>query len=175
MFNYELRLVIGNFRLIFVLGWMLISPLGLLALLPAKGQLPLAKETDQANVSNKTPFADGTYLYGRSEQPEQIGQEYIVMQVRGDRAIGAIYFPRSEFNCFSATLEGRQFNLAIVDPQDEKVYLQAIAVGELATVASQERLSLSPNLAGYQQLNAIGDSDRRILDICLDYYRQVNP
>jgi hypothetical protein len=175
MFNYELRRVIRNFRLIFVWGWILIPPLSVLALSPARGQVLLPKDVNQENVSNKTPFVDGTYLYGRSEQPEQIGQEYIVMQVRGDRAIGAIYFPRSEFNCFSATLEGRRINLAIVDPYDEKVYPYAIAVQELATVASQERLSLSPTLAGYQQLKTIGDSDRRILDICLDYYRQVNP
>jgi hypothetical protein len=175
MFNYKLGRVIHNFRLIFVWGWILIPPLALSALSPARGQVLLAKDVNQGNVSNKTPFVDGTYLYGRSEQPEQIGKEYIVMQIRGDRAIGAIYFPRSEFNCFSATLEGRQLNLAIVDPSDETVYPYAIAVGELATVASEDRLSLSPTLEGYQQLKKIGDSDRRILDVCLNYYRQVNP
>ncbi|MBE9171028.1 hypothetical protein IQ238_27095 [Pleurocapsales cyanobacterium LEGE 06147] len=179
MFNYEPGLVIRNFKLIFVWGWILILPLSFSALSPAKGQLPLQKDANQENasaqiVNSKISIVDGTYLYGRSKQPEQIGQEYLVMQVRGNRAIGAIYFPRSEFNCFSATFEGRQINLAIVDPYNEKVYPYAIAVRELATVVSEDRLSLSPTLEGYQLLTTISDNDRRMLDTCLNYYRQIN-
>lgn len=114
----------------------------------------------------QSPLVDGTYLYGQSTQAEQIGQEYIVFKVQQGRVIGAVYMPRSEFNCFSGAIKSNQLKLSIVDPYDGTVYPHEIAL-EIAPVASSGQLPHEVGLEGYHQISQLSDNDRRILNICL--------
>lgn len=116
--------------------------------------------------ASDSPIADGTYLYGQSSEPEQIGQEYMVFQVQQGKVVGAVYLPQSEFNCFSGTVDARQMSLSIVDPYDKTVYPYQIALQDLSPVASEGRLPREIGLEGYQQISQIGDNDRRILATC---------
>jgi hypothetical protein len=115
----------------------------------------------------KSPLADGIYLYGQSPESEQIGQEYLVFKIQQEKVVGAVYMPRSEFNCFSGTVDSRQMNLSIVDPYDNTVYPHAIALQDLSPVASDGKLPRAVGLEGYHQISPLSDSDRRILDTCL--------
>lgn len=119
------------------------------------------KEADSA-------LADGIYLYGQSPQPEQLGQEYLVFKVQAGRVIGAFYMPRSEFACFSGTVNSRQMQLSIVDPYDNTVSPYTIALQELSPVANSGQLSRAVGLEGYHQISEISNLDRHILGICLN-------
>jgi hypothetical protein len=121
----------------------------------------------QASQS-KSPLADGTYLYGQSTQAEQIGQEYIVFKVQQGQVVGAVYMPRSEFNCFSGAIESNQMKLSIVDPYDGTVYPHEIALETLTPVASNSQLPREVELEGYEQISQLSDNDRRILNVCLN-------
>ncbi|MGK7877779.1 MAG: hypothetical protein AB4426_32085 [Xenococcaceae cyanobacterium] len=162
-----------NIGLIFSLGLVTTSPAPLLASnlegLEKQQQTPTANSTSVVSLAqtirSNSSLPNGTYLYGESSKPEQIGQEYLVFQVRQNRVIGAIYMPRSEFRCFYGTLDSRQMNLSIVDPDDKTVYPYSIALQKLSPVA------VSVGLQGYQQIDTISDNDQRILGVCLDNHQ----
>ena len=112
-------------------------------------------------------LADGVYLYGRSPQPETLGQEYLVFQVRDAQVMGAFYMPRSEFSCFSGSLNSRQMNLLIVDPYDGTKHNYVIALEAASPVAFRNNRSSEIGLKGYYRLNTISENDQRILKTCL--------
>lgn len=128
-----------------------------------------AGETKQSStqVSAVNPtLNNGIYLYGRSSQPQEIGQEYLVFKVEQGQVKGAIYFPHSEFNCFLGTLNPRQMDLAIIDPHSGNQYPYSISLQPTGSVASNNQLP-EFGLAGYYRLNEISDIDRQMLQTCL--------
>jgi hypothetical protein len=131
----------------------------------------LAASVDRIQLAqasqSRSPLADGTYLYGQSTQAEQIGQEYIVFKVQQGRVIGAVYMPRSEFNCFSGAIKSNRIKLSIVDPYDGTVYPHEIVFESIAPVASSGQVSREVGLEGYHQISQLSDNDRRILNVCL--------
>ena len=56
-------------------------------------------------VVQRNFLKDGVYLYGESSQPEQIGQSYMVFEVKQGQVTGAFYMPRSSFDCFTGVPE----------------------------------------------------------------------
>lgn len=123
-------------------------------------------------------ISDGIYLYGQSAQPEQIGQEYIVFEVRGDRAIGALYMPQSEFSCFQGTLQARQLNVTLANPDSEiaesgsdpRQEFQPVAVGSTSPASGNRfdaiTFPLSLKLQNYHQIPRVSQNDQRILSMC---------
>ncbi|MEA5533548.1 hypothetical protein [Crocosphaera sp. XPORK-15E] len=122
---------------------------------------PLLAQTSSSHLP-----ANQVYLYGRSPQPEEIGQEYMVFRIEKGEIKGAVYLPQSEFSCFSGTVKGGQMNLSIIDPYDGSKYAYSIALEGSSPMASNAQLS-EINLEGYHRLNSISDNDHRILSTCL--------
>jgi hypothetical protein len=113
------------------------------------------------------PGQDGIYLYGQSSQPEQIGQEYFVFQLKNGRVQGALYLPRSEYNCVSGQLSATQMTLAVQDSYEETVYPYRITVFPPSPLAGPLPTGGSLRLEGYQRLAEVSENDRRILQDCL--------
>jgi hypothetical protein len=113
-------------------------------------------------------IADGTYLYGQSPVADELGQEYVVFQVKEDRVVGAVYLPQSEFSCFSGTIDAKQMNLSVRDPYDSSVYSYEIALQDSSPVASGDKLPRSVGLQGYYPISEISDRDRNLIDRCMD-------
>jgi hypothetical protein len=122
----------------------------------------------QPAIAQATTISDGVYLYGQSAKPEQIGQEYLVFQIKKGKVTGAFYLPRSEFNCFSGTVTAQAMNLFVKDPYDDSVSPYSIALREISPVASEGKTPREFDLEGYHRLNNISDNDRRILKSCLE-------
>lgn len=128
-------------------------------------------------------ISDGIYLYGQSSQPEQIGQEYIVFEVRGGRTIGALYMPQSEFNCFQGTLQAQQLNVTLAQPDseiaqsgpNERQEFQPVAVGSRSPAGGNRfdaiSFPLSVKLQNYHQITRVSENDQRILSMCKANYQ----
>ncbi|WP_373534796.1 hypothetical protein [Microcoleus sp.] len=101
-----------------------------------------------------TGLADGVYLYGQSNKPDEIKKEYFVFEMRQSKVIGAFYLPQSNFYCFYGNLDRTRLNLTVVDSYDGT------------------SSPYSVNLQQYQQLSAPSDNDRRILGICQEAHKQ---
>ncbi|HAC62301.1 MAG TPA: hypothetical protein DCF68_01890 [Cyanothece sp. UBA12306] len=116
---------------------------------------------------NIAKIGDGVYLYGRSPKPEVFGQEYLVFKVQQGKVVGAFYMPRSEFSCFSGSLNPRQMNVSITDPYDGTKHDYAIALEAVSPLAANSSNSQEIGLEGYHRLNTISENDQRILNTCL--------
>lgn len=93
-------------------------------------------------------LVDGIYLYGQSQEPDEIKKEYFVFEVRRGKVIGAFYLPRSAFYCFYGNVELTQLNLTVVDSYDRTTSPYSV------------------NLQQYYPISTVSDNDRRILGIC---------
>jgi hypothetical protein len=150
---------------------------------------PSAKWNRQAQLDSKAIIAqapsqdasipDGTYLYGQSSQPQQIGKEYLVFQAHQGKVVGAMYLPNSEYSCFHGTLDSMQMNMTVVNSYDQTAFSHTIArahPAQLAAAGGQINLentydSLSypytVALEGYQPLNQVSAQDEKILNTCV--------
>ncbi len=152
-----------------LLSFSLISSFGLLNNLPA---FAVEKDIDGeqkellAQSVTKNWLSNGTYLYGSSRQPDQIGQEYMVFQVHQGEVKGAVYMPHSEFSCFTGTFEGNQMRMSIIHPYDGTVQDYAVALQVPSKVASNGQWS-DIGLQGYHRLDGISRNDHKILNTCL--------
>lgn len=151
----------------FVFGFGLLNSQPSTATLQKNTDLPTHSSQLLAQASSEIASHNGVYLYGRSPQPEELGQEYLVFKIEQGRVKGAVYQPRSEFNCFSGSLRAGQMELAITDPYDGNQYPYAIALQSSPPVASNTQVS-ELGLEGYHRLEKMSDNDHRILQTCLE-------
>lgn len=111
--------------------------------------------------SKSTPLADGTYLYGDSDQANQMGQGYVVFKKQGQTITGAFYFPQSEFSCFTGTVKNQRLEVLSLGMPHENVMeveVPLTAMHRIPTVGSSEQNSLGvcqKEVAAYQQRQQI--------------------
>jgi hypothetical protein len=137
-----------------------------------------AKEMAMSQLSKgKLPERDGVYLYGQSPAPSQVGQEYVVFELRQDKVVGAFYLPQSEFSCFEGTLRSGKLALTIASNADSDPDPNATASQTPRVATAGEKLPIgngytpiaypySVALQNYHQLDSVSDGERRILQAC---------
>lgn len=113
-----------------------------------------------------TVLPEGVHLYGQAPEPGVLGQEYLVLQVEGDLAIGAVYLPRSEFSCFFGRVGPRQLDLKIAGDRAQEAYPYAIALEPISPLATNSSPAVGVGLQGYHRLDAPDANDLRVLEIC---------
>lgn len=109
---------------------------------------------------------DGVYLYGQSEQPEQIGSEYLVFEVNQGKVTGGFYMPRSSFDCFYGNVEDNQLALTVIDSYEQTLHPYAVALATADSVASDSGTAVPVGLEGYHRINTLGEIDQQILSTC---------
>lgn len=130
----------------------------------------------------KLPEKDGIYLYGQSPKPQQIGQEYMVFEMRGGKVTGAFYLPHSEFSCFSGTLQSGNLALMVANGPDSNAYEDSVAVQDSQRVATasdtqigidynQSAYPYSVALQNYHQLASVSSNDQQLLRTCKNNYQ----
>ena len=133
----------------------------------------------------KMPKKDGIYLYGQSQQPNQIGKEYMVFEVRQGKVMGAFYLPQSEFNCFQGSLAAGKLDLTIAGDAGSTPYSDSIADAEnapqVATASDSSQIQVqyeqvssqySVALQNYYQLSNVNENDKQILAACKSNYQE---
>jgi len=133
----------------------------------------------------KMPKKDGIYLYGQSQQPNQIGQEYMVFEVRQGKVTGAFYLPQSEFNCFQGSLAAGKLDLtiagdagstpysdSIVDAQNAPQVATASDSSQIGAQYEQVSSQYSVALQNYYQLSNVNENDKQILAACKSNYQE---
>lgn len=146
-------------------------------------QIKAFDKDTSTNLKGKLPTKDGTYLYGQSPQPNQMGQEYMVFEASKGKVIGAFYLPQSEFGCFQGSLIAGKLSLLMADDSSSEPYSDPVAGQNSPQVAAaSDRLGIgeeyqqmtSPHavaLQNYYQLSSMSDNDRRILATCKSTYQ----
>ncbi|XHX77233.1 MAG: hypothetical protein RBJ76_22755 [Stenomitos frigidus ULC029] len=148
----------------------ILAGLSLTASFLGSGLLPAianaeARPKPQDTVKQALP--DGIYLYGQSTQPNQVGQGYFVFESKQGNVIGALYMPRSSFDCTSGTFQNEQLALKVVNSYDRTTNPFEIALERTSNVASGNNLAFQTiGLQGFQRLSEVSENDYRILNIC---------
>ncbi|GEM_PF-1578651 len=143
------------------------------------GEMPLTQAVfisqNPNNSSLKTDnvqphfLEEGIYLFGQSPQPEQIGQAYLVFEVKQGRVTGAFYMPNSSFDCFTGVPQGNQLNLSIIEAYSQEAYSYQIGFSNSTVVAAAGGQGTDKNnliLEGFHRLSTVSENDTRILNQC---------
>lgn len=116
------------------------------------GGLGILGEAAQAQQGKSTrsvaSIANGTFLYGQNSQPNKLRNEYVVFSHQNGAVVGAVYYPRSEYACFTGSLENKTIDVKSGSADKSK-----------NTVAKIE-------LSNLHQVGSISPNDQRILSTC---------
>jgi hypothetical protein len=115
------------------------------------------------------PEQDGTYLYGQSSTPNELGQGYILFQKQQSKIIGALYVPHSEFSCFQGTLAKSGELAMTVKSSPGEVGAMDVATSSTIPKVNENEFTTYPysvTLQDYHQLSSVSSNDREILQIC---------
>ena len=134
---------------------------------------PRTMNLDKVVAAQASTLPNGTYLYGQADQPDQIGKAYFVFEVRTSKVLGALYMPRSSFDCTYGSFQDNKVALTVIDSYDKTENPFAIALEQNSSVASRENSSLAPvGLEGFQPIGKLSATDQRILQVCKTHYQQ---
>lgn len=137
-------------------------------------RIPTRQIASVAQAASNQVLENGTYLYGQSAQPEQIGSAYLVFEVEDSRVVGAFYMPQSSFDCFYGSIADQQLALNIVNSYERTVHPYAIALQESDSVATIGNPDLAPvGLEGYHRIETVSENDQRILSTCQADYQEL--
>jgi hypothetical protein len=150
--NKSLRLISGISAVI------LLAPAAFAAPADARGSLTKDIQTHL--------IADGVYVYGQTAQRDQIGQTYFVFEVKRGSLTGAIYAPRSSFDCAYGQVKAEELALNIMDSYEKKSYPFEIALDRSSTVASRTGVAAPVSLQGFKKIEGVSAGDRAMLKSC---------
>jgi hypothetical protein len=102
---------------------------------------------------------DGVYLYGEVNTANQLGKGYFIFQRSGERIVGALYYPQSEYTCFTGTLNATNAELQPFEAGDPTASGQNIQVA----------------LPSLKQIANVGSSEREALAMCQKEASALNP
>ena len=117
-------------------------------------------------VSPRASLPDGVYLYGQSPKADQVGAGYFVFEVNRGKVMGALYMPRSSFDCASGSFNGDRLALTVVNSYDRTTNPFAIALEGTSNVASSRPEGNLIGLQGFHRISSISQNDYRILNTC---------
>lgn len=117
-------------------------------------------------VAQVQSLPNGTYLYGESPKPEQIGRTYLVFEVQDNQVVGAFYMPRSSFDCAYGTFQADRLAFTVVNSYEQGTHPYSISLQRSSSVASNASIVQKPELEGFHALTTLSDNDQRILNVC---------
>jgi hypothetical protein len=143
----------------------LLGTLGCAIAAPALANIDTTEKLAKAEIEETT--APQAFLYGESQEPDQLGKGYIVFEKTGNQVIGAFYQPRSSFDCFAGTVEQNRLALNVTETYTNEVFDYTLALDPSAPIASTGTVGALPlSIQGFQVLPELSANDQRILSTC---------
>jgi hypothetical protein len=102
-------------------------------------------------TAKPAPEQDGIHLYGEANAANQLGKGYFIFQQSGQKIVGAVYYPQSEYTCFTGKRTATN------------VHLQPFEVGN-EPLSGQDALQVS--LPKLYRIDSIGVPERQALAAC---------
>lgn len=131
----------------------------------AQSEASSSRSFSKSSSAARTVLADGTYLFGQTAVPNELGMTYAVLSVEGNQTVGAFYQPRSSFDCFSGQISPSELSVDVVDSYNQTVHPYEIAVSlDNSLVAGNAAGAYT--LDGFYRIDEIGDRDRQMLAVC---------
>ncbi len=120
--------------------------------------------------SEEPTVASGAYLFGESEQPGQVGREYMVFEVNEGSMVGGFYSPSADFTCFTGKIENDVMSLAVEDPDLQSSSMISVQLYLDNRVAASSELILpfesALGLQGTYRIPELDRTSKVVLDTC---------
>ncbi|WP_264328105.1 hypothetical protein [Romeriopsis navalis] len=117
-------------------------------------------------------LADGVYLYGQTNQPNQLNQAYFVFEVNKGNVLGALYMPGSSFDCAHGSFNREQLALKVRGAYEQPTSTYSIALDRSAKVATSNLNGIGQvGLSGFKKLAQVSQNDIRLLNTCKATYQ----
>jgi hypothetical protein len=129
---------------------------------PKRSSFFAGKKKMVAANSNGRLIANGTFLYGESNQPGRLNSEYVVFENKSGRVFGAVFLANSEFSCFHGKLRSSQLNMMVVDTDSNAAHPYAVNL---------ETGYKKTSSAEYKAVKKIGRTELRLLESCRSMYK----
>jgi hypothetical protein len=150
-----------------LVGFGLVAPNVLATEMQAAGSRQVLPVSPSQQSAEPSTLPTGTYLYGESQAPDQIGSAYMVFEVEDSQVTGAFYMPQSSFDCFQGRFQGDRLNLTVVDSYSQTPHDYSIAIQADSYVASANgSVGVPVQLNGYHNITEVSDNDQRMLETC---------
>lgn len=127
--------------------WIFLSvallPLALIGIGVKEQMAQAARQNNTINQSTALP--NGVYLYGNSQQPNQLLHNYVVFEQQDGKVVGAFYSPQSDFTCFTGDVQGTRLEVEAVAPEQPpyEVKAQLAQLNALPTISENDQRMLS--------------------------------
>lgn len=126
-----------------------------------------AMGSQKAVAEIPTRLADGTYLYGESDQPSQNQMTYFVFEVKKGKVQGALYSPNSSFDCAYGEFADNHLSLKVLNTYEKTETPIQVALDHTTLIASSKNVSMiEVGLQGLKAVGPLSDLDRSILATC---------
>ena len=109
------------------------------------GITPNAVAAEETSTTTSS-LEDGNYLFGEAAQSNEVGKGYVVFSKKGQRVVGALYYPRSEFSCFVGNVNGERLDVTAFGPYDQQsayVEVPLTAMYQIQSIGASETGSLT--------------------------------
>ena len=130
--------------------------------------MPLSAAILESNSGSSV--ASGSYLFGESPEPNQIGKEYMVFEVKDGRMVGGFYSPSSDFSCFTGNIKDDVMNLAVEDADLQSTSTISVQLYLANEVAGNSELLLpfesALGLQGTYRIPELDHTSKVVLDTC---------
>lgn len=110
----------------------------------------------EALTVTPSPEQDGMYLYGEANAANQLGKGYFIFQQSGQKIVGAMYYPQSEYTCFTGNRTATNVRLQPFELGNQPRSGQSLS--------GQDTLQVS--LPQLYKIDQIGVSERQALAAC---------
>lgn len=124
-----------------------------------------ATELHQAQQAQSLPVEDGVYLYGEVPQPDRIGVEYMVLELRQNRVVGGLYRRHSSFDCFYGQMQAQTLEMTIVPAYEDTPYSYSMVRADNA-IASTAEAPVAPAFEGLYRIDRLDEVAQRVLESC---------
>ncbi|MGB2924250.1 MAG: hypothetical protein WBB82_03030 [Limnothrix sp.] len=118
--------------------------------------------------AQETAVERGTFLYGTSPEPKQIGHDYMVLRVVAENQVeGVLYQMNSEFACFTGNVAQGGLDLAVVDPfEPGTTYSYQLPYPSVLVADSGDRPTTTFVPEGYHAVGSLSELDQDLLAQC---------
>ncbi|MBD2311985.1 hypothetical protein H6G20_09970 [Desertifilum sp. FACHB-1129] len=147
---------------------------GSLAFSAASARSPEERsQTASSEFPRFTP-ANDIFLLGSSPQRQQLGQVYMIVKIKGNRVIGAMFSPFSVFDCFRGVVHQNQLALNLTESYTQETTAYSLNLTDSRVASSQNPTpDRSFQVEGLYSIETITDNDLRILNTCEANYAQA--
>jgi hypothetical protein len=133
---------------------------------PTTALTPFETSATLAQLVTLPANAPGVHFYGEVPESGQIGAEYMVYRIEGDRVYGAFFLVQSEYACFDGVVTQRGLEIAITDPYGEFPPAPYMVAFRHETVEVAGQLQQRLTLENLDAIATVGELEQSLLNTC---------